>query len=255
MARVQILLPLIFLVSVNLCHSAHRKPKDAEELTTFLAKARAGDTIELMPIMYKGSFLVDQSSEIAESPITIRGTSSGGQTTKLSSPTGTVFNVTASNIIFRTMVIIDSERAMDISGAGNELDGLTLKDSKEGIFLSGEKNKLQALTISNVDIGLVVASKHATLLHSSITSGNISLEVQPDSCCNTFDNNVFNGYVNLRSNDNIFHANVANGGMLVTGCNNEFKSNVVQQMKLTKKCENPDKGLNVFNHAADQSFE
>jgi hypothetical protein len=240
-------------------HGAIRKPKDASELTTFLAKARSGDTIELLPTLYVGSFLVTESSEIPESPITIRGTVSGTQITKLSSPNGTALTVTASNVIFRTMWIVDSERAMSISGSSNELDGITLKDSKEGIvLLSGEKNKLQALTVTNVDIGLILegeSTKDTILRHSSVTSRNISLEVGPDACCNTFDNNVFNGYVNLRSKNNVFNANVANGGMLLTGCGNEFMSNVIQQMKKTKKCENPDKGLNVFNYDADQSFE
>lgn len=232
-----------------------RKPKDAAELQTALDKARAGDIIELMPIEYKGEFLVTKSSAIPDIPITVRGVSTSGEITKLSSENGIVLNITANHYIFRTMWIVNSQTGMIISGSDNEIDGVSLKDTKEGIIVTGEKNKLTSLTFSNVDIGLEIRSNHLTLLHSSITSGNISMQVNKDACCNLFDNNVFNGYVNILGDGNTLSANVANGGMLVTGCNNEFKSNVVLQMKLTKKCDNPDMGLNVFAKAADQDFE
>jgi len=242
----------IFVLSV---HGTMRKPKDAAELQIALDKARAGDVIELMPIEYVGEFTVTKSSAIPDIPITVRGISSSGEITTLSSKDGTVFNVTASHYIFRTMWIVKSQTAMIVSGSENEIDGVSIKDSKEGIIVTGEKNKLTAITISNVNIGLQVKSNHFTLLHSSITSGNLSMQVDKDTCCNKFDNNVFNGYVNLLGNGNKLDANVANGGMLVTGCYNEFKSNVVLQMKLTKKCDNPDMGLNVFAKDADQNFE
>jgi len=232
-----------------------RKPKDAAELQIALDKARSGDVIELMPIEYKGEFSVTKSPAIPDIPITVRGVSTAGEITKLTSENGLVFNVTASHYIFRTMWIINSLTGMAISGSENEVDGVSIKDTKEGIIVTGEKNKLTSLTFSNVDVGLQVRSNHLTLLHSSITSGNFSLQIDQNACCSLFDNNVFNGYVNLFGNKNILNANVANGGMLVTGCDNEFKSNVVLQMKLTKKCDNPDQGLNVFAKDADQSFE
>lgn len=249
----QVLLCLcIFVLSV---YGTMRKPKDAAELQTALDKARAGDVIELMPIEYKGEFSVTKSSAIPDIPITVRGVSASGEITKLSSENGLVFNVTANHYIFRTMWIVNSQTGMVISGSENEIDGVSIKDTKEAIIVNGEKNKLTALTFQNVDIGLQVRSNHLTLLHSSITSGNLSMQIDQDACCNLFDNNVFNGYVNLLGNGNTLSANVANGGMLVTGCNNEFKSNVVLQMKLTKKCDNPDMGLNVFAKAVDQDFE
>lgn len=249
----QVLLCLfVFVLNV---HGTMRKPKDAEELQTALDKARAGDVIELMPIEYKGEFRVTKSSAIPDIPITVRGVSASGEITKMSSENGIVFNVTANHYIFRTMWIVNSQTGIILSGNENEIDGVSIKDTKEGIIVAGEKNKLIALTFSNVDIGLQVRSNHLTLQHSSITSGNVSMQINQDACCNLFDNNVFNGYVNLLGNGNTLSANVANGGMLVTGCNNEFKSNVVLQMKLTKKCDNPDMGLNVFAKAVDQDFE
>lgn len=242
----------IFVLNVT---GTMRKPKDSAEFQTALDKARAGDVIELLPIEYKGEFSVTKSSAIPDIPITVRGVSTSNEITKLSSENGIVLNVTAKHYIFRTMWIINSQTGIVMSGSENELDGISIKDCKEGIIVTGEKNKLTSLTLSNVDIGLDVKSKHLTLLHSSITSGNLSMEINKEACCNLFDNNVFNGYVNVFGNDNTLTANVANGGMLVTGCNNEFKSNVVLQMKLTKKCDNPDMGLNVFAKAVDQDFE
>lgn len=242
----------IFILTV---YGTMRKPKDSAELQIALDKARAGDVIELMPVEYVGEFSVTKSSAIPDIPITVRGISSSGQITTLSSKDGIVFNVTASHYIFRTMWIINSDTGVIMSGSENEIDGVSIKDTKEGIIVTGEKNKLTSLTLSNVEIGLQVRTNHLTLIHSSITSGNLSMQVDKDTCCNTFDNNVFNGYVNLLGNGNKLEANVANGGMLVTGCYNEFKSNVVLQMKLTKKCDNPDKGLNVFAKDADQNFE
>jgi len=232
-----------------------RTPKDSAELQTALDKARAGDIIELMPIEYKGEFSVTKSSAIPDIPITVRGVSKSGEITKLSSEKGVVLNVTANYYIFRTMWIVNSETGIVLAGSENEIDGVSIKDTKQGVIVTGEKNKLQAVTFSNVDIGLDIRSNHLTLLHSSLTSSNISMQINSDSCCNLFDNNVFNGYVNVLGNDNTLSANVANGGMLVTGCNNGFKSNVVLQMKLTKKCDNPDMGLNVFAKAVDEDFE
>lgn len=242
----------IFLLSV---YGTTRKPKDAAELHIALDKARAGDVIELMPIEYVGEFSVTKSSAIPDIPITIRGISSSGEITTLSSEEGVVWNVTASHYIFRTMWIVKSQTGIIMSGTGNEIDGVSIKDTKKAIIVSGENNKLTALTFSNVDVGLQIRTNHVTLLHSSITSGNVSMQVDKETCCNTFDNNVFNGYVNLLGNGNKLSANVANGGMLVTGCYNEFKSNVILQMKLTKKCDNPDMGLNVFDKSLDQNFE
>ncbi len=242
----------IFMLNV---HCTMRKPKDSAELQIALDKARAGDVIELMPIEYKGEFSVTKSSAIPDIPITVRGVSAAGEITKLSSENGVVLNVTANHYIFRTMWIVNSQTGIVMAGSENEIDGVSIKDTKEGIIVTGEKNKLTALTLSNVDVGLEIKSNHLTLLHSSLTSGNLSMQIDKDACCNLFDNNVFNGYVNVLGNDNILSANVANGGMLVTGCKNEFKSNVVLQMKLTKKCDNPDMGLNVFAKAVDQDFE
>lgn len=249
------LILLCLCISVLSARGTMRAPKDSAELQTALDKARAGDIIELMPIEYKGEFSVTKSSAIPDIPITVRGVSKSGEITKLSSEKGIVLNVTASHYIFRTMWIVNSETGVVMAGSENEIDGVSIKDTKHGIIVTGEKNKVQAVTLSNVDIGLDIQSNHLTLLHSSLTSANISMHINRESCCNLFDNNVFNGYVNVLGNDNILSANVANGGMLVTGCNNEFKSNVVLQMKLTKKCDNPDKGLNVFAKDVDEDFE
>lgn len=251
----QILLCLCIFVLNNFVDGTMRTPKDSAEFQIALDKARAGDIIELLPIEYTGEFTVTKSSAIPEIPITVRGVSKSNEITKLSSENGVVLNVTASHYIFRTMWIVNSQTGIVMAGSENEIDGVSIKDTKAGVIVTGEKNKLTAVTFSNVDIGLEVKSNHLTLLHSSITSGNLSLEISKDSCCNLFDNNVFNGYVNVFGNDNTLSANVANGGMLVTGCNNGFKSNVVLQMKLTKKCENPDQGLNVFAKDADENFE
>jgi len=258
MAAVIPIFTITILLSIAVSNGIVRKPKNSAEFSAFLGKVRAGDVIELEPTTYIGEFLVNQSSEIPEFPITLRGSTAGNMKTTLSNPDGTVLSVNASNYIFRTMLITNSPRALLIDGNGIELDGLTIKDCKEGILLSsGQKHKLQALTITNVEAGIVIGptADHVTLQHSSITSGNVSLEIQSNSCCSVLDNNVFNGYVNLFGNGNKLNSNVANGGLLVRGCFNEFTSNVVLQMKLTRKCSNPDKGLNIFQNSPDQNFE
>ena len=230
---------LIFVQLILLFHWNEAKlikPASSAELQSALDTAGAGDTVQMLPMVYKGDFVISSNG-----PATLVGDSNS---TIESENIG--IHLKGSNWKIKSFWIKGPLQGVIVEGTNNALEGVVLQKTGQAIVVKGEDNAIKSCVISEAELGIILEGSKNKLYYNSINIQTPAIIIPKESCCGLLDGNVANGEMKIEGSMYKFNGNVANHGLYVSGCNNEFSNNVANGASFPKECESKDLGGNVY---------
>jgi len=206
------------------------------ELQSALDTAGGGDTVQMLPKVYKGDFVISSNG-----PATLVG---DVNSTIESENIGILLR--GSNWKLKSFWIKGPLQGIVVEGANNGLEGVVLQKTGQAIVVKGEENSIKSCVISEAELGIILEGSKNKLYYNSINIQTPAIIIPPQSCCGLLDGNVANGEMQIQGSMYKFNGNVANHGLYVSGCNNEFSNNVANGASFPKECESKDLGGNVY---------
>lgn len=235
-----ILFSLFLLYNAAQCRII--KPASSAEFQSALDAASPGDTIQLLPMVYMGEFIITKDSS-PNVPITITG---DYNSTIMGEGTSGI-TVRGNNWVLKSFKITGPSMGVLLEGSGNSLESIVLQAIGQGIVVRGADNKIMSCVISEAGGGIILESGDRTMMkYNSINIQNPSIIVTEQTCCGLLDGNVANGMFEVRGNGYTLQNNVANHGLHISGCDNSLGGNVANGASFPKQCDVKDLGGNVY---------
>jgi hypothetical protein len=168
------LLRLSFLLfGIQLCAACGRRqmvegPNSSEEFQAAIYKASSGDTIDLLPISYRGDFLLQAKD--AGDHITIRGNSDPKDPEKHTRiyGSGTVFKFLKGVWTLRALDIQSGDVGVEMNGDENTLMSTSINGVNTGVTIKGNANSVESTSISARSSGIIVQGSKNTVKSTSI---------------------------------------------------------------------------------------
>lgn len=230
------IIPILLLVGLKLSEADRIiKPGSSAELQSALDNASQGDTIQMLPMVYKGDFTITKDG----------GVLTGDYNSTIESD-GVGLTIRGSGWKIKSFWIKGPAKGILVEGRENSLEGLVLQRTGRAVVVRGEENTVKSCVISEADLGIIIEGSRNKLYYNSVNIQTPAIIIPKDSCCNTLDGNVANGEMNIDGPGNKLNGNVANHGLYVKGCDNEFSNNVANGASFPENCKAIDKGGNVY---------
>jgi len=232
------------LVTLQTCQSRLIKPGSSDELRAALANAGQGDTIQMLPMHYKGDFVIPANS----GPATLTGDfnstiESGGQ----DGDGGSIgLHVQGNGWKIKSFWIKGPVEGCVVDGNGNSLEGVVIQTTTRAMVVRGEENTIKSCVISEAELGIILEGSKNSMYYNSVNIQTPAIIIKEGTCCGVLDGNVANGEFNLDGSEYKLNGNVANHGLYIKGCKNELMGNVANGARFTPECEQVDRGGNVY---------
>lgn len=179
------------------------KPTSSIDLQRALDRANPGDTIQMLPMVYNGNFVISNNGV----------TLTGDRNSTIESE-GVGLHVKGSDWKLKAFSIKGPTKGALIEGQNNLLDGVVLQKTGQAIVVRGSENTVKGCVISEADLGIILETSNHKLLYNSVNIQTPAIIIPKDSCCNFLDGNVANGQVNVEGSGNKLNGNVCNHGQL-----------------------------------------
>ena len=203
------------------------KPASTAELQSALASAGKGDTIQMLPMHYKGDFVIPASSGpatlVGDYNSTIESEEGGGNIG---------LHVQGNGWKIKSFWIKGPVQGLLIEGTGNSIEGVVLQKTTHAMVVKGEENTIKSCVISEAELGIIVEASKNSLYYNSVNIQTPAIIIKEGTCCGLLDGNVANGEFNLDGSEWKLNGNVANHGLYIKGCKNELMGNVANGMPI-----------------------
>jgi parallel beta-helix repeat protein len=212
------------------------KPASSAELQSALDTAGPGDTVQMLPMVYQGDFVISSNGPatlVGDSNSTIESESLG-------------IHLKGSNWKIKSFWIKGPAQGVVVEGTNNLLEAVVLQKTGQAISVKGEENTIKGCVISEADLGIILEGSKNKMYSNTINIQTPAIIISKDSCCGLLDGNVANGEMKLDGSMYKLNGNVANHGLYVSGCGNMFSNNVANGASFPKECESVDLGGNSY---------
>jgi len=232
---------LIITTLTNTITSRIIKPSTSDELRSALTSASPGDTIQMLPMHYKGDFIIPANSGpatlIGDGNTTIESEEGGGQTGLL---------VQGSGWKIKSFWIKGPIEGCVVEGNQNSIEGVVIQTTTNAMVIKGEENMIKSCVISEAELGIILEASKNSLYYNSVNIQTPAIIIKAGTCCGLLNGNVANGEMNLDGDEYKLVGNVANHGLYIKGCKNELMGNVANGARFPDNCEQIDLGGNVY---------
>jgi len=195
------ILPILFIIHSSKCADII-KPTSSLELQRALDRANHGDTIQMLPMVYYGNYVISNHG------ITLTG---DGNSTIESEGIG--LHIKGSDWKLKSFWIKGPAKGALIEGRNNLMEGVIFQKTGQAIVVRGEENTVKGCVISEADLGIILETSKHKLLYNSVNIQTPAIIIPKESCCNFLDGNVANGQVNVDGSGNKLNGNVCNHGI------------------------------------------